>query len=296
MRSASAKAKSEKPRDLKTQIAPLLFWPQLLGTQTAHNRAMLFLLSPSKRLDYATPLPPGLPHTLPQLAGPAAELAGALRGQTPAQLARLLQLDDRLAALNVARYAAWQRQATADNARQALFAFAGDVYGALDARTLTHAELDWAQERLVILSGLYGALRPLDWMQPYRLEMGAKLPTAHGADLYQFWGARIAGALNARLAGEAAPTVVNLASREYFKAVAREALKARVIECVFEDYRGGRYRVIGLLAKRARGLMARYAVQHKLVSPDRLKDFDLEGYAFAMAASEPERLVFRRKR
>jgi len=206
-----------------------------------------------------------------------------------------MKLTDQLAALNVARYAAWRRQATEGHARQALFAFDGTVYGGLDARTLTPAELDWAQQRLVILSGLYGALRPLDWMQPYRLEMGAKLPTARGADLYQFWGERIAAELNTRLAGEQTPTVVNLASREYFQAVRREALKARVIECVFEDYRDGRYKVIGLRAKRARGLMARYAVQHKLISPDRLKDFALEGYAFDMAASEPERLVFRRK-
>ena len=257
---------------------------------------MLFLLSPAKALDYETPAPPGLPHTLPRFAKPAAELIGVLREKTPAEVAALMSLSDQLATLNVARYAAWRPRFTAGNAKQAVLAFDGDVYGGLDAKSLTPTQLDWAQQHVAILIGLYGVLRPLDWMQPYRLEMGTRLATPRGANLYQFWGSRIAESLNERQAGEKAPVVVNLASQEYFKSVDRKALRARVIDCVFEDYKAGQYKVISFLAKRARGLMARYAVQHRLASPARLQGFDLEGYAYAAAASGPDRLVFRRKR
>ena len=258
---------------------------------------MLFLLSPAKTLDYDTPLAPDLPHTTPVFASQAAELVAALRRQSPRQIAELMKLSDPLAALNAARYAAWQPRFTAGNSRQAALAFDGDVYGGLDARTLQAAELDWLQQHVCILSGLYGVLRPLDWMQPYRLEMGTRLSTARGATLYQFWGARISGYLNERLAADGAPpVVVNLASQEYFKAVDLKALKARVIDCVFEDFKGGQYKIISFAAKRARGLMARYAARHKLLSPDRLQDFDAEGYAFAQDVSTPDRLVFRRKR
>ncbi len=219
-----------------------------------------------------------------------------LREKTPAEVAALMSLSDQLATLNVARYAAWRPRFTAGNAKQAVLAFDGDVYGGLDAKSLTPTQLDWAQQHVAILSGLYGVLRPLDWMQPYRLEMGTRLATPRGANLYQFWGSRIAESLNERQAGEKAPVVVNLASQEYFKSVDRKALRARVIDCVFEDYKAGQYKVISFLAKRARGLMARYAVQHRLASPARLQGFDLEGYAYAAAASGPDRLVFRRKR
>ena len=256
---------------------------------------MLLLLSPAKSLDYGTPLPPRLPHTLPLFSDQSAALIEILRAHSPQTLAALMKISDPLAALNVARYAAWSPEASADNARQAILAFNGDVYASLDARTLTSADLQWAQKHLAILSGLYGVLRPLDRMQPYRLEMGTRLKTDHGANLYQFWGDQIAQYLNQRLKGDKAPTVVNLASQEYFKSVDRQALKARVIDCVFEDYKDGQYKIISFLAKRARGLMARYAVQHKVATPKKLEGFDLEGYAFAPAASEPDRLVFRRK-
>jgi cytoplasmic iron level regulating protein YaaA (DUF328/UPF0246 family) len=257
---------------------------------------MLFLLSPAKALDYDTPAPPGVPHTLPLFMPQAAELIGVLRAQSPPQIAQLMQLSDPLAALNVARYAAWQPRCTAANAKQAALAFDGDVYGGLDARTLAADELVWLQDHLCILTGLYGVLRPLDWMQPYRLEMGTRLKTARGATLYQFWGAQISEYLNERLAGDAAPIVVNLASQEYFKAVDARALKARVIECVFQEYKGGQYKIISFAAKRARGLMARYAAQHGIDQPQGLQGFDAEGYAFAPAVSTPDRLVFRRKR
>ena len=253
-------------------------------------------MSPAKALDYESPLPEAVPHTSPEFAKPAAELIDVLRAYSPQQVAQLMHLSDPLSALNVARYAAWRPRFTASNSRQAVLAFNGDVYGGLQARSLSPAELEWLQAHLCILSGLYGVLRPLDWMQPYRLEMGTRLKTDQGANLYQFWGTQIADYLNQRLAGDKAPILVNLASQEYFKSVDRKVLQARVIDCVFEDYKGGQYKVISFLAKRARGLMARYAAQHKVATPKKLEGFDLEGYAFAPAASEPDRLVFRRKR
>lgn len=256
---------------------------------------MLFLLSPAKSLDYDTPLPDGVGHTLPQFVSQSTALIEVLRQKSPQEIAALMGISDSLAALNVARYATWRPKFTAANARQAVLAFNGDVYEGLQARSLTPAELDWAQSHVAILSGLYGVLRPLDRMQPYRLEMGTRLATGAGANLYQFWGATIAESLNRQLAADATPVVVNLASQEYFKSVDRKVLKARVIECVFEDWKGGVYKIISFHAKRARGLMARYAIQHKVVTPRRLEGFDLEGYAFAPAASTPERLVFRRK-
>ncbi len=256
---------------------------------------MLFLLSPAKSLDYDTPLPAGLPHTLPAFVPQAQELIAVLRHKSPQDIASLMSISDPLAALNVARYAAWQPHFSAANARQAVMAFNGDVYEGLQAPTLSLSELDWAQQHLAILSGLYGVLRPLDWMQPYRLEMGTRLATNGGANLYQFWGQRIAEHLNQHLAQDITPVVVNLASQEYFKSVDRKALKARVIECVFEDYKGGQYKIISFYAKRARGLMARYAIQQRVTTPHQLEGFDLEGYAWAPGASTPERLVFRRK-
>ena len=256
---------------------------------------MLFLLSPAKSLDYDTPLPAGLAHTLPAFMPEAGQLIAVLREKSPQEIASLMSLSDPLAALNVARYAAWRPRPTAANARQAVMAFNGDVYEGLQAHQLSLPDLDWAQQHLAILSGLYGVLRPLDWMQPYRLEMGTRLATQAGANLYQFWGKRIAEHLNQQLAQQATPVVVNLASQEYFKSVERKTLKARVIECVFEDYKSGQYKIISFYAKRARGLMARYAILQRVTTPRQLEGFNLEGYAFACGASTPERLVFRRK-
>ncbi|GAA6120222.1 peroxide stress protein YaaA [Acidovorax sp. FG27] len=256
---------------------------------------MLFLLSPAKSLDYESPLPSGLPHTLPAFVPDSARLIEVLRRQSPQQIASLMHISDALAALNVGRYAAWKPRFTAANSRQAVLAFNGDVYEGLQARTLSADDLAWAQQHLGILSGLYGVLRPLDRMQPYRLEMGTRLPTEGGANLYQFWGSRIAEHLNTRLQADATPVVVNLASQEYFKSVDLKTLKARVIECVFEDFKGGGYKIISFHAKRARGLMARYAIEHRVATPRQLEGFDAEGYAFHAASSAADRLVFRRK-
>lgn len=255
---------------------------------------MLFLLSPAKSLDYETPAV-DVPHTLPQFVPQAAELIEVLRPYSPQQISELMDLSDTLSALNVARYQAWRPKFTAKNAKQAVLAFNGDVYEGLDAKTLTAKQLEWAQNHVCILSGLYGVLRPLDWMQPYRLEMGTSLKNPKGNNLYKFWGSQIAEYLNERQAKDKSPVIVNLASQEYFKAVDRKALQARVIECVFEDFKGGKYKVISFNAKRARGLMARFAVKHKVTHPEGLLGFDLEGYAHDAAVSEPDRLVFRRK-
>ena len=255
---------------------------------------MLFLLSPAKSLDYAPPAPE-VPHTLPQFVPQSKALIEVLRQKSPQQIAELMDLSDTLSALNVARYQAWRPKFTEKNAKQAVLAFNGDVYEGLDAKTLSLQELEWAQKHVGILSGLYGVLRPLDWMQPYRLEMGTTLATDQGPNLYKFWGTQIAVWLNAQLAKDKTPVIVNLASQEYFKSVDRKVLKARVIECVFEDFKGGQYKIISFNAKRARGLMARFAIQNKISHPDGLLGFDAESYAYAPAVSEPERLVFRRK-
>ena len=254
---------------------------------------MFFLLSPAKSLDYETPLG-DVPHTQPQFKAQSQALIEVLRTQSPQQIASLMDLSDALSALNVARYAAWSPRSTLRNARPAVLAFNGDVYEGLQARTLPVAALEWAQQHMAILSGLYGVLRPLDLLQPYRLEMGTRLATPQGSNLYQFWGSSIAQHLNQRLRADTSPVVVNLASQEYFKAVDRKTLKAPVVECVFEDYKGGAYKVISFHAKRARGLMARYAIEHRITTPEGLKHFDSEGYAHAPEVSVLDRLVFRR--
>ena len=255
---------------------------------------MLFLLSPAKALDYDTPVG-DVPHTQPLFVKQSVELIQTLREKSPQQMAELMDLSDTLAGLNVARYQAWRPRFTAKNSKQAVLAFNGDVYGGLDATTLGADDLAWLQEHVCILSGLYGVLRPLDRMQPYRLEMGTRLVTPKGSNLYQFWGSQIADYLNQRARRDVSPVVVNLASQEYFKAVDRKVLLARVVECVFEEYRSGQYKVISFMAKRARGLMARYAAQHRLVTPGQLESFDLEGYALDTAVSLTDRLVFRRR-
>lgn len=255
---------------------------------------MLFLLSPAKSLDYDSPVA-DLPHTRPLFVDDAAALIAVLREKSPQEVASLMDLSDKLAALNVARYAAWSPRFTGGNSRQAVLAFDGDVYDGLRAREMAADDLAWAQDHVAILSGLYGVLRPLDRLQPYRLEMGTRLATPRGQDLYRFWGSRIAQHLNTRLAADATPVVVNLASQEYFRAVDRAVLKARVVECVFEDWSAGRYKIVSFFAKRARGLMARYAIEQRLSLPRQLESFDRDGYAFAPAVSEPDRLVFRRK-
>ena len=253
----------------------------------------MFLLSPAKALDYETP-PHVTTHTQPLFVPQASELIEVLREKSPQEIATLMDLSDPLAGLNVARYQAWQPRFDAHNAKPAVLAFNGDVYEGLDAKTLSAPDLDWAQAHVCILSGLYGVLRPLDLMQPYRLEMGTRLVTPKGKNLYQFWGSQIADYLNQRAQADASPLIVNLASEEYFKSVDKKVLKPRVVTCVFEERKGDRYKVISFMAKRARGLMVRHAIECRATHVHDLKRIDREGYAFVPAASDDARLVFRR--
>jgi len=259
---------------------------------------MLLVLSPAKSLDYETPSKVSQPTT-PQFVAQSAELIDILKSKSQAEIAALMDLSDPLAALNVARYGVWSTRFTDSNSKPAVLAFNGDVYEGLDAASLSNDDLQWAQQHLLILSGLYGVLRPLDRMQPYRLEMGTALDNARGKNLYAFWGDTLARHINERVQSDASPVIVNLASQEYFKSVRPTAgsrwLKPRIVECVFEDWKAGQYKVISFHAKRARGLMARFAITRRLRTPQGLQDFDLEGYGHVAEASDEQRLVFRRK-
>jgi cytoplasmic iron level regulating protein YaaA (DUF328/UPF0246 family) len=253
---------------------------------------MLIVISPAKTLDLATP-PTTKLHSTPDFLDRSAALIAILRTRSPAQISELMGISDKLAALNVARYADWSTDVA--DARQAVMSFDGDVYGGLDARSLTPKQLAYTQDHLRILSGLYGLLRPLDLMHPYRLEMGIKLDNKAGRDLYAFWGDTITAALNARVAETNATALVNLASEEYFKSVRPKSLDVPVITPVFEDYKNGKYKIISFFAKRARGMMARYAAVKGITDPVKLKRFDIDGYAFDKADSTATSYVFRRR-
>lgn len=253
---------------------------------------MLIVLSPAKSLDLESPSTTQ-EHTTPDFIPRAAELIAVLRAYSPGQVAELMDLSDSLAMLNVSRYAHWGEDHA--EARQAIMSFNGDVYAGLDARTLAPEAIAYAQGHLRILSGLYGLLRPLDRMHPYRLEMGTRLKNPRGNNLYAFWGDSITEALNAQLRATQALALVNLASEEYFKSVKPKLLDAPVITPQFEDWKNGKYKIISFFAKRARGMMARYAAQHAIRDPEQLKDFDVDGYAYDAAASSGQTWVFRRK-
>lgn len=254
---------------------------------------MLVVLSPAKALDYETPLTTSR-YTEPVCMTQAAELIAVLQQKTPAEIASLMALSDKLAGLNAARYAQWQPVCTVNNARPAALAFNGDVYEGLKASTFSDPDWDFAQQHIRILSGLYGVLRPLDLLQPYRLEMGTRLPTSRGDSLYAFWGTRITELLNEALSGQGDETLVNLASGEYFKAVKPQSLSGKVITPVFQDEKNGKYKIISFFAKKARGLMARYMVEHRLVDAEQLKSFDVAGYRYEPAGSTATEWIFRR--
>lgn len=255
---------------------------------------MLIFLSPAKSLDYKTP-PHVATYTQPAFLDRSQTLIEQLRALSPADIAELMDLSDPLALLNYNRYADWSLPFTPDNAKQAVLAFDGDVYDGLSAKTLAAADLDFAQQHVRILSGLYGILKPLDLMQPYRLEMGTKFNNRAGKDLYAFWGETLLAAINAELDAMPQPVAVNLASEEYFKAAIGRKFKGRLIQPVFEDWKNGRYKIISFFAKRARGLMTRYAVLNRLTDPEGLKAFASDGYAFAPEASDATSWVFRRR-
>ena len=255
---------------------------------------MLIFLSPAKSLDYKTP-PQVATNTQPAFLKDSEVLIKQLRKLSPADIANLMDLSDPLALLNFNRYADWRLPFTPENAKQAVLAFDGDVYDGLAAKTLSAADLDFAQQHVRILSGLYGILKPLDLMQPYRLEMGTKFANKAGKDLYAFWGERLLDAINAELAKMPRAVAVNLASEEYFKAAVGRKINGQVIQPVFEYWKGGRYKIISFYAKRARGLMTRYAVLNRLSEPEGLKDFTDDGYAYVPAASDERTWVFRRR-
>ncbi|MDZ7870199.1 MAG: peroxide stress protein YaaA [Rheinheimera sp.] len=254
---------------------------------------MLMVISPAKDLDFS-PLSRQLPLTQADFLPDAAELTTVCRALTPADLSRLMHISDKLAGLNAARFSSWQLPFTPDNAKAALFAFNGDVYQGLQAQSLTDAQLHYAQQHLRILSGLYGVLRPLDLMQPYRLEMGTSLTNPRGKDLYQFWGSHITENLNQQLEQLNAPFLLNLASQEYFKAVKVKQLAKPLINVQFKDQKNGQYKIISFFAKKARGLMARYVIEQKADSIEALQQFCLGGYRFNPALSKAHELVFLR--
>lgn len=255
---------------------------------------MLIVLSPSKTLDYETPANTEI-STKPDFIKRSAELISILREYSPDQIASLMHISDPLAALNAHRYAEWSSKFTLKNSKQAMLAFNGDVYEGLNAASLNAKQLTYTQSNIRILSGLYGSLRPLDLMQPYRLEMGTKLANPAGKDLYAFWGDTVTHALNGVIAEQKSSALINLASEEYFKVVKPALLNVPVITPVFQDWKNGQYKIISFYAKRARGLMARYAAVKGLVRPQALKSFDVDGYAYDEATSTERSWIFRRR-
>ena len=255
---------------------------------------MFFVLSPAKNLNEKAPAPVK-EFTQPDLLAEAEILMRQLRELAPQQIAELMHVSDKIALLNAERNAEWHTPFTPDNAKQAVFMFNGDVYEGIAADILKPEQIQYLQQHVRLLSGLYGILRPLDLMQPYRLEMGTAFANTRGKNLYEFWGDIITDLLNDTLAQAGSNILVNLASQEYFKSVNTKKLKARLITPVFKDEKNGKYKIISFYAKRARGLMVRYAAEHNITDPEMLKNFDYEGYSFNAAASNESEWVFMRK-
>ena len=254
---------------------------------------MLIVLSPAKSLDYKTPVKVKAP-TLPEFVSESAKLIADLKKLAPQDIAKLMGLSDQLAVLNVGRYRDWSKKFTESNSKPAIYAFDGDVYDGFDVKTLNAKAVDFAQDHIRILSGLYGALRPLDLMQAYRLEMGTAFQNARGKDLYAFWGARVTNSLKKVLEKDKKPALLNLASEEYFKVLQAKDLGCPVIAPVFQDAKDGKCKIISFYAKRARGLMARYVVENRISDPADLKGFNLDGYKYCAAESTVLKPVFRR--
>ncbi|MBF4456012.1 MULTISPECIES: peroxide stress protein YaaA [Acinetobacter] len=254
---------------------------------------MLALISPAKTLDYETALPTDI-YTQPRLLEQSQQLIDVCRKLSATEIASLMTVSEKIANLNVERFRDWNAEFDFSNARQALFAFKGDVYTGLDAYHLKDHDIDFAQQHLRMLSGLYGLLRPLDLMMPYRLEMGTKLKNSRGNNLYEFWGSIITDQINQDLAEIDAKLLVNLASDEYYKSVNEKKIQAEIIKPVFLDQKNGKYKVISFYAKKARGLMARYLIENKLSQVEQLKAFDSEGYYFDAESSSDKELVFKR--
>jgi len=254
---------------------------------------MLALISPAKTLDYESALPTDA-HTLPRLLEHSQKLIDVSRKLSAIDISNLMSVSEKIAKLNVERFNDWQSEFNFSNARQALFAFKGDVYTGLDAYDLNDQHIEFAQNHLRMLSGLYGLLRPLDLMMPYRLEMGTKLQNPRGHNLYQFWGDRITSLINDDLEHANSELLVNIASDEYYKSVIERKIKAEIIKPVFLDQKNGKYKVISFYAKKARGLMARYIIENQLNQAEDLKSFNTDGYYFDAESSLKGELVFKR--
>ncbi len=255
---------------------------------------MLAVVSPAKTLDYDSEVQTS-EFTRPRHLKQSQLLINRLRDFSALDLTELQHVSSKIAELNFERNHQWKTPFNLKNARQALFAFKGDVYTGLDAYTMNEENIQFAQDHLLILSGLYGVLRPLDLMQPYRLEMGTKLETSAGKNLYEFWDMQITDAINKQLKYSKSDTLINLASNEYFKSVKTRNINGQIITPAFKDYKNGQYKMIGFFAKKARGLMARYLIDHQLTDPDSLKDFDTEGYQFNTKLSDEKNWVFTRR-
>ncbi|TVT35636.1 peroxide stress protein YaaA [Marinobacter vinifirmus] len=253
---------------------------------------MLMIISPAKTLDYESPLATET-YTQPDYLDDACELIDQLKDLEPHQVSNLMSISDKLGQLNAERFRTWHTPFTPDNARQAILAFKGDVYTGLDAESFSEDDFAFAQQHLRMLSGLYGLLKPLDLMQPYRLEMGTKFENKRGKDLYAFWGSKLTKALNELLAADD-KVLVNLASNEYFKSVQKKDIDGRLVTPQFKDWKNGQYKMISFYAKKARGLMCRYAIQNRIIQADDLKGFNLEGYYFSEEQSDNNNWVFLR--
>ena len=254
---------------------------------------MLTVLSPAKTLDYET-APITQSATLPRFMDQSALLVEDARGLDPDAIRALMGVSEQIAHLNHERFMNWQSESNSDNAKQAVLAFKGDVCTGLQAETLSEDDLDFAQTRLRILSGLYGLLRPLDLMQPYRLEMGLKFANQRGKNLYEFWGEQLTDTLNADLVSAKTDVLINLASNEYFKAVKPKLLNADIITPQFKDLKNGQYKMISFFAKKARGVMARYIIDNRITEPEALKSFSEAGYYYSDAQSQGDQWVFLR--
>ncbi|SER02307.1 hypothetical protein SAMN05421690_10064 [Nitrosomonas sp. Nm51] len=255
---------------------------------------MIIVISPAKTLDFEAPAGTEK-FTIPDFLDDSARLIDQLKKLEPDQIGRLMSISPKLAVLNSNRYFEWKRPFNPDNAKQAVYAFKGDVYTGLDAESLDAQAVDFAQHHLRILSGLYGVLRPLDLIQPYRLEMGTQLTNQRGNNLYAFWGDSLTDAINRQLREQGSNTLINLASQEYFKSINTRKLNAKVISPVFKDEKNGVYKIISFFAKKARGLMSRYIIQNNLMKPEDIKQFDAAGYTFNEAASNDDEWIFMRE-
>jgi len=254
---------------------------------------MKLVISPAKTLDFES-APVTKTHSNPSFLSNSQQLIDQLKELSQADVASLMKLSDKLAALNVARFGSWETPFTPENAKQAILAFKGDVYTGLDAEHFSEDDFSFAQDHLRILSGLYGLLKPLDLIQPYRLEMGTKFANSRGKNLYEFWDMLLTDTLNKEFSNKKEPVLINLASNEYFKAIKVKSLQAEIITPVFKDWKNGQYKMISFYAKKARGLMAAYIIKNRLKDPEQLKCFDSEGYYFSQEQSTGNEWVFLR--